>query len=89
VRGNRIFFDYLRNAESASAVAPYSTRNLQGPSCAVPLAWDELVESLDIRSLTPALVAKRVASGTDPWTDIDEHTAGVRILRAAETALET
>jgi len=88
VRSNRIFFDYLRNAESASAIAPYSTRNLQGPSCAVPLAWGELVESLDIRSFTPALVAKRVASGTDPWADIDGPSAGVRILRAAENALE-
>jgi len=89
VRGNRIFFDYLRNAEGASAVAPYSTRNLQGPSCAVPLAWDELVDGLDIRDFTPARVAERVAGGVDPWAGIDGRVAGVRILRAAEGALET
>ena len=87
VRGNRIFFDYLRNAEGASAVAPYSTRNLQGPPCAVPLAWDELVAGLDIRTFSPARVVERLAAGIDPWATIEERPAGVRTLRAAESLL--
>jgi bifunctional non-homologous end joining protein LigD len=86
-RGGRVFFDYLRNAEGASAVAPYSTRMKAGPSCAVPLEWDELADDLDITSFTPAVTIKRVVAGIDPWRKIDEASAGVRILRAAESAL--
>ena len=86
-RGGRIFLDYLRNSEGASAVAPYSTRNLMGPSCSVPLAWDELADDLDIRAFTPGRVIARVASGVDPWKELGEHAAGVRMLRKAEAAL--
>ena len=89
LRGGRIFLDYLRNAEGASAVAPYSTRNLSGPSCAVPFAWDELTDSLDIRAFTPQRVIARLAEGTDPWAAMSEHAAGVRILSAAEKSLGT
>jgi bifunctional non-homologous end joining protein LigD len=86
-RSGRIFFDYLRNAETASAVAPYSTRMKPGPSCAVPLEWDELTEKLDILAFTPDKVMKRVAAGTDPWAHIDEASAGVRVLKSAEASL--
>ena len=88
-RGGRVFFDYLRNAEGASAVAPYSTRMKPGPSCAVPLAWEELTDDLDIRSFTPAAVIERVATGTDPWRALEDASVGVRVLRSAESALAT
>jgi bifunctional non-homologous end joining protein LigD len=86
-REGRIFFDYLRNAEGASAVAPYSTRMKPGPSCAVPLAWDELTDDLDIHAFTPPRVIERVASGIDPWRSLAENPAGVRVLKSAESAL--
>ena len=84
LRDGRIFLDYLRNAEGASAIAPYSTRNLSGPSCAVPLAWDELTDDLDIRAFTPAAVIERVSSGIDPWARIAEDAASEATLSAAE-----
>jgi len=87
-RGGRIFFDYLRNAEGASAVAPYSTRMKPGPSCAVPLAWDELTDTLDIRSFTPAKVLERAAAGIDPWSEIADSAVGTKTLRSAEKSLE-
>ncbi len=83
-RGGRIFLDYLRNAEGASAVAAYSTRNRSGPSCAVPLAWDELSDDLDIRAYTTDRVLERVAAGIDPWAKIEHASVGVRKLTAAE-----
>jgi len=88
-RGGRVFFDYLRNAEGASAVAAYSTRMKPGPSCAVPLAWEELTDDLDIRSFTPAAVIARIAAGTNPWRDLEGASVGVRVLRAAESALSS
>ncbi|NTW28930.1 MAG: DNA ligase D [Coriobacteriia bacterium] len=87
LRGGRVFLDYLRNAEGASAVAPYSTRNRPGPTCSVPLAWDELTDELDTGLFTPARVLARVAAGTDPWRTIAENPASERVLRAAEKAL--
>jgi bifunctional non-homologous end joining protein LigD len=87
IRTERIFLDYLRNSEGASAVAPYSTRNLSGPSVAVPLAWDELTDDLDIRSMTPQRVLERVGSGIDPWESIGRVYAKSSTLRAAASAM--
>ncbi|HEY5540779.1 MAG TPA: DNA ligase D [Coriobacteriia bacterium] len=87
-RGGRVFFDYLRNAEGASAVAAYSTRMKPGPSCAVPLAWDELTDDLDIRTFTPERVLARAAAGTDPWRGLADAGTGAKLLRSAEQALE-
>jgi bifunctional non-homologous end joining protein LigD len=85
VRGGRVFFDYLRNAEGASAVAPYSTRMKPGPSCALPLTWDELTDDLDIRTFTPSRVLERADAGINPWRDIEDAAVGVKVLRKAET----
>lgn len=89
-RAGRIFVDYVRNSEGASAVAPYSTRHLPGPPVAVPLAWEELADaSLDIRSFTPERVMERLAAGVDPWQDLEDSSAGVRVLRNAEEILKS
>jgi len=87
VRGGRVFLDYLRNAEGASAVAAYSTRMAPGPPCALPLAWEELADDLDIRAFTPARVLERAARDIDPWRDLGAASAGVRTLRKAESTL--
>lgn len=88
-RNGRIFVDYLRNSEGASAVAPYSTRHLPGPSVALPLAWEELDDaSLDIRAFTPARVLERMRAGIDPWEGLADSAAGSRVLRAAEGSFD-
>ena len=62
-RGGRVFFDYLRNAEGASAVAAYSTRKLTGPPCALPLALGRAHR----RPRHPRVHARaRVSSGRRP-----------------------
>jgi bifunctional non-homologous end joining protein LigD len=86
-RDGRIFLDYVRNSEGASAVAPYSTRFLEGPPVAVPLVWDEVDGSLDLRTLTPTSVLERVREGSDPWKELDRSAAGSAVLKAAERAL--
>jgi bifunctional non-homologous end joining protein LigD len=41
-RTGKIFIDYLRNGEGASAIAAYSTRARKGAPIALPIDWKEL-----------------------------------------------
>lgn len=70
-RKGRIFIDYLRNARSATAVAPYSTRARAGAPVAMPVSWSELdgLPGAAYYTLRTALshIAKRP---DDPWADI-------------------
>jgi bifunctional non-homologous end joining protein LigD len=71
-RGGKIFVDYLRNAETASAVAAYSPRARPGAHVSTPLDWDEL-DSTDIRGAFTVLnIAQRLRSiKVDPWAGYD------------------
>jgi bifunctional non-homologous end joining protein LigD len=67
-RPDKIFADYLRNSETASAVAAYSPRARPGADVSVPLAWDELDPKDDLRARFNVLnVPKRLARLKDPW----------------------
>ena len=69
-RPNKVFVDYLRNSETASAVAAFSPRARPGAGVSVPLSWDEL-GSQDVRGRFTVLnVEKRLARlKADPWKD--------------------
>ncbi len=71
-RVGKIFVDYLRNAEGATAVLPYSARARNGLTVAVPMEWKD-IRAVNPQELTittvPALVARRKA---DPWADLLE-----------------
>jgi bifunctional non-homologous end joining protein LigD len=67
-RGGRIFVDYLRNAEGATAVAPYSVRAKARAPVAMPIEWTALAQDVrfdhfNVRNV-PALLDKRKR---DPW----------------------
>jgi bifunctional non-homologous end joining protein LigD len=69
-RPNKIFADYLRNSETASAVAAYSPRARANAGVSVPLSWDELDPKDDLRARFNVLnVPKRLAERQDPWAD--------------------
>ena len=69
-REGKIFVDYLRNSETASAVAAYSARARKDAGVSTPLEWDELGRT-DLRSkFTVLTVPKRLAKLTlDPWAE--------------------
>jgi bifunctional non-homologous end joining protein LigD len=63
-RKGKIFIDYLRNSESASAIAPYSTRARPGAPLALPLDWKDLapLAAANVFRFSDALKRR-----TDPW----------------------
>jgi bifunctional non-homologous end joining protein LigD len=69
-RTGKIFIDYLRNSQGATAVAAYSTRALPGAPVATPLAWDELGADLRSDQFTVKNLPRRLSAlGKDPWAD--------------------
>jgi bifunctional non-homologous end joining protein LigD len=63
-RKGRVFVDYLRNSETASAVSAYSARARKEAGVSTPLDWDELGRA-DLRArYTVLTVRKRLASQT-------------------------
>ena len=70
-RENKVFVDYLRNSETASAVSAFSARARPGAGVSTPLAWDELGAKDDVRArYTVQSVPQRLATlKQDPWAD--------------------
>ena len=67
-RARKIFIDWLRNGEGATAVAPYSVRARKGAPVATPLHWDELGGRLKPTQFHAGNVVRRMQGlRTDPW----------------------
>jgi len=72
-RTGRVFVDYLRNAEGATAIAPYSLRAKAHAPVAMPVAWTALREDLRFAHFDLAGVPKHLAArGGDPWSGFFE-----------------
>jgi bifunctional non-homologous end joining protein LigD len=69
-RTGKVFVDYLRNSETASAVCAYSARARKEAGVSTPLEWDELGRA-DLRArFTVKTVPQRLAALTlDPWAE--------------------
>jgi bifunctional non-homologous end joining protein LigD len=67
-RKGKIFIDYLRNAQTATAVCAYSTRASAGAPVSVPVSWQELATDVREARFTIRNVPQRLARlRKDPW----------------------
>lgn len=84
-RRGKLFIDYLRNGQGATAIASYSTRARHGATVALPIGWDELDETrppdFNVRNIDQRLRALE----RDPWPGFAE--ADSAITKAARRAL--
>jgi DNA ligase D-like protein (predicted polymerase) len=82
-RSGRVFVDYLRNAEGATAVAAYSLRARAGLPVSMPIEWDALAD--DVRGTffnwrnSADVVAAR---SRDPWADYDSARQRINAVLA-------
>jgi len=77
-RRGKVFIDYLRNSEGATAIAPYSTRARANAPVSMPVGWDELARDVRFAHFNVANVPKRLAKlKTDPWRDLDRKAAAL------------
>ncbi len=82
-RTGKIFVDYLRNGQGATAIMPYSARARPGATVAYPLSWREL-KGVDPRDYTVKTVPARLRRRrTDPWAEL------VSLRQKVPAAVET
>jgi bifunctional non-homologous end joining protein LigD len=72
-RKGKIFIDYLRNAEGATAIAPYAIRARAKAPVSTPIGWTELgtdvrFDHFNVRNVPERLRGLR----QDPWASIGE-----------------
>ncbi|MGQ4274711.1 DNA ligase D [Terrihabitans sp. B22-R8] len=68
IRTGRVFVDYLRNGQGATAVAAYSTRSRPGAPVATPLKWDELGPEVRGNHFNVSNLPRRLENlEADPW----------------------
>ena len=82
-RKGRMFLDYLRNSQGATAICPWSTRARPGASCAVPVTWEELPTLTSANAFDIYGAAAR-AQQPDAWESYSEveQTLTDRIRKA-------
>ncbi len=80
-RGKKIFVDTLRNAWSATSVAPYAVRAKEGAPIAAPLKWSELAALFSAQKYTVKNIFQRISKIGDLWKDIDKQGAALAAAR--------
>jgi bifunctional non-homologous end joining protein LigD len=72
-RQRKIFIDYLRNAEGATAVAAYSLRSRANAPVSTPIDWSELSRDVRFDYFNARNVPTRLAKlKHDPWAEMSE-----------------
>jgi len=73
-RRGKIFIDYLRNAEGATAISAYAVRGRANAPVATPIAWSELSEEVRFDHFNVRNVPARLKRmKRDPWADFFDN----------------
>jgi bifunctional non-homologous end joining protein LigD len=73
-RRGKIFIDYLRNAEGATAIAAYAVRGRANAPVATPIAWSELKQEVRFDHFNVKNVPVRLKRmKIDPWAGFFEQ----------------
>lgn len=83
-REGKVFLDYLRNVPKATAVAPLSPRARTGAPVAMPLAWEEVTDSLDPALFTIRTALARLGAGR-AWNDYGRAAGALPRIRHPNT----
>jgi bifunctional non-homologous end joining protein LigD len=89
-REGKIFIDYLRNGDGATAIVPYSTRARKGAPVATPLHWDEVGNNIQADSFNIENIGDRLKDlHSDPWKEYLNIKQGLspEIIKLFSTAL--
>jgi len=84
-REGRIYLDVLRIAYGQTAVPPYAVRARPGAPVATPLDWSEIGRT-GPRTYTIRNIFRRLGQKADPWADMFEHAADIRLNRRARSS---
>ena len=74
-RKKKIYLDFLQNRRGQTIAAPYSARPKPGATVSTPLAWEEVVEGLDIKQFTIFNTLERIKEKGDLWENISSEKA--------------
>ncbi|HEX7052510.1 MAG TPA: DNA ligase D [Burkholderiales bacterium] len=86
-RAGKVFVDYLRNSQTASAVSAFSARARRNAGVSTPLHWDELgADDLRDRFTVLSVPARLATLRGDPWAGY-ERAAKQSITAAMRRSL--
>ncbi|HVN35169.1 MAG TPA: DNA ligase D [Casimicrobiaceae bacterium] len=84
-RGGKVFIDYLRNAEGATAVGAYSLRARANAPVSTPIEWKELERDVRFHHFDVGRVLERYAKlKRDPWAGIAKSARPLDKARMAK-----
>ena len=69
-RDGKVYLDYMQNAHGQLIVAPFSVRPLPGAPVSMPITWDEVNESLDLKAFTIKTALERMKRVGDPMAPV-------------------
>jgi len=87
-RKGKVFIDYLRNAEGATAVGPWSVRARRNAPVATPIAWEELSTDVRFDHFNLHNVRDRWRHQPDPWAGYKKTRQKVTKTMAGRVGLD-